>query len=335
MEVSPRKNIRSLDVAKRAGVSRTTVSYVLNGRTDVSIPEETRSRVLQAATDLGYSPNMAARALVMGRTRLISLWTIGSTIRQQADVIQSLQNRLNRDHHELIITRFSLAQDGVERPRAMSDWPVDGILSYNLNLQVMPEPPSVIPKVSMGCYFAEHGDYVAVDLKAGVVQAIRHLVSTGRRRIAYVVSRWAAHPGDTRYDGYVETMAQCGLEVQFIYGATATKRESRAAMQEKLKSGVDFDALVCYSDEMAIGAYRALVEHGLEVPADVAIVGCDGVDDLEYFEVPISTIVQPVDQMCQLAWDFLKARILEPTIAPQQVVLQANLVIRESSEAQD
>ena len=333
MDQDRQRNVRSLDVAKKAGVSRTTVSYVLNGRLDVSIPEETRSRVLLAATELGYTPNMAARALVLGRTRLISFWTIGSTIRQQADVIQSIQSKLNRDHHECLISRFSVASGSVERTMSVADWPVDGVLAYNLNFSGSPEPVSIVPKVSMGCYFSPEGDYVGIDLKAGVIQAMHHLVSTGRRKIFYITAQSAALKGDSRYDGYSESMEHYGLNSGVIKAASATKRESLVAVREWLESRPDFDALMCYSDEMAIGAYRALSEYGYEVPGDVALVGCDGLDDLEYFEVPISTIVQPVDQMCQLAWDFLKARIAEPSMPSQQIVLQASLQIRESSDS--
>ncbi len=83
---------------------------------------------------------------------------------------------------------------------------------------------------------------------------------------------------------------------------------------------------------MAIGAYRALCELGLRVPTDVALVGCDGIEDTEYLERPISTIEQPISEMCALAWDFLQRRIQEPNHPPQRVVLQPKLVIRASSQ---
>jgi len=82
---------------------------------------------------------------------------------------------------------------------------------------------------------------------------------------------------------------------------------------------------------MAIGAYRAMCERGIRVPDDVAIVGCDGILDTEYLERPLSTVVQPVQEMCRLGWEFLFRRMDNPSVAPQQALLKAHLVVRDSS----
>lgn len=324
--------VRSIDVARRAGVSRTTVSYVLNGRTDVSIPDETRARVISAAEELGYRPNMAARALVLGRTGLISLWMVeSSTIRHQADVFQEMQTRISRDGSDLITNRIPSADVQTEAPRSISEWQVDGILAYNLYPHVK-YPSTKLPLVSFGCYYYKNGDYVGVDLKSGVTQAMHHLIASGRRRIGYVVNEWGNHVSDDRRDAYTETMNHYGLEPNFIVAKQGTLKEGRQAVSEALKNGDTPDALMCFSDELALGAYKALLDTGRSIPDDCAIVGVDGNEELEYLEVPISTIVQPVSSMCRMAWDFLKNRLNDPELPPQQVVLPASLVIRESSD---
>jgi DNA-binding LacI/PurR family transcriptional regulator len=323
--------VKSLDVARLAGVSRTTVSYVLNGRTDVSIPEETRNRVHKAALELGYKPNMAARALVMGRTGIISLWLIqSSSIRNQADVIQNLQQKVNQDGNEFMMHRVSQNSAENNTDKTPSDWQVDGVLGYNL-APINGVISTSQPFVGCGCYCELAGDYVSIDLKPGVVQAVHHLVSTGRRKIAYLSNRWGVRPEDARYQGYVETMAHYGMEPLILMADFANAASGRSATKAFLASGGEIDALVGFSDELALGAYRALLDSGRVVPDDCAITGVDGLDELEYLEVPITTIVQPIEQMCRMAWDFLKNRIEEPGIASQQVVLPANLVIREST----
>jgi DNA-binding LacI/PurR family transcriptional regulator len=324
--------VRSIDVARKAGVSRTTVSYVLNGRSDVSIPDETRIRVLAAAEELGYRPNMAARALVMGRTGLISLWLIETTtIRHQADVLQAVHKRVTSEGSDLIINRLVNHHENEEPPQSIADWQCDGILAYNIHPHFL-LPKTTVPLVSFGCYFYKQGDYVGVDLKAGVVQAMHHLVANGRRKIAYVVNQWGNRKGDDRRDAYTETMEHYGLEPVYIVGTGPTAAASKEAVSTALKSKVKFDALMCFSDEMALGAYRAVLDSGLKVPEDCALVGVDGLDELSYLEVPITTIVQPTDSMCRMAWDFLKNRLEDPKLADQQVILPASLVIRESSD---
>lgn len=324
--------VRSIDVARLAGVSRTTVSYVLNGRTDVSIPEETRQRVLDAAKELQYRPNMAARSLVMGRSGLISIWLQeSSSIRHQADVIQHLQPMLFASGNESLINRYSMDDDSSGNSSGTSlDWQVDGILGYNLG-RGHEKVPTGIPSVSFGSYCYSEVDCVRVDLKTGVLRAMEHLIGKGRKKIAYVVNRWGEHAGDDRFDGYTEVMHSAGLEPQYIVAEIATMQKGRKAVSLAIEQGMKFDALMCFSDELAIGAYRAVLDHDWSVPSDCAIVGVDGIEETEFFEVPISTVVQPIESMCQLAWDFLRNRLSDPKLPHQQIVLPAHLLVRESS----
>ena len=94
----------------------------------------------------------------------------------------------------------------------------------------------------------------------------------------------------------------------------------------------DVDAIFCHNDEIAFGAHRALSELGRKIGPDVAIVGCDGVEETDYLSPPISTIVQPIDEMCALAWQFLQNRIMQPSIPLQQRVLTPRFLVRTSSQ---
>jgi LacI family transcriptional regulator len=98
-----------------------------------------------------------------------------------------------------------------------------------------------------------------------------------------------------------------------------------------LAGGGGVDALFCNNDDLALGAYRGLREAGLRVPDDVMLVGCDGIEDMQFLEQPLTTIAIPVEEMCALAWRFLRRRIENPDTPLQHALLQPTLVVRESS----
>jgi LacI family transcriptional regulator len=105
----------------------------------------------------------------------------------------------------------------------------------------------------------------------------------------------------------------------------------RRHLRAYAESNVLPDAIFCHNDDAAIAAYRALCDIGAQVPGDVALIGCDGIEDTEYLATPLTTIAQPYEDLTKYAWQFLKRRIDEPDASPQEVTLNAALVIRESS----
>jgi LacI family transcriptional regulator len=110
---------------------------------------------------------------------------------------------------------------------------------------------------------------------------------------------------------------------------------TRAAARADIKSYVEEhgcpDGILCFNDEVALGSYRALCDLGIKMPQKVALIGCDGIEDTEFLECPITTIVQPVEEMCNLAWDILQERIVNPRKELTQKVLLSQLAIRDSS----
>ena len=110
-----------------------------------------------------------------------------------------------------------------------------------------------------------------------------------------------------------------------------TRAHVRGVVREYIAENGCPDGLMCFNDDVALGAYRAVRDHDLRVPEDVAIVGHDGIEDTEFLPVPITTIVQPVEEMSRIAWEFLKIRMENPDAPPQQKILEARLEIRASS----
>jgi len=182
----------SSDVAKLAGVSRATVSYVFNGRRDGAVvPDATRRRVMAVAEELGYRPNRAAQALKTGRTQTVALWAALVSTPFYATVLQHLQDQIEADGYELFITGSHRSD-----PLGMNALAVDGLLAVDklteLNefarrIAAGTAPGRRLPVVSMGPYYSAHFDHVGVDLYSGTREALEHLRSTGRRRFAYVV----------------------------------------------------------------------------------------------------------------------------------------------------
>ncbi len=178
-------------------------------------------------------------------------------------------------------------------------------------------------------------DNIKIDLSHGVRNAVKVMLDAGRKRVAYLTSNEGmGRATEVRPRVYLNTMEEAGRAGEIInleIGTdTSTRDLVRSRLLEYIQSHGYPDGLLCQNDEMAIAAYRALRDLGLRIPDDVQLVGCDGLQDMEYFDPQLSTIVQPVEQMCSLAWQFLQRRIADPHLPPQQATLEAHLRVRPS-----
>jgi LacI family transcriptional regulator len=319
-------------IAEHIGVSPATVSRVLSGRGAHLISETTRQRVWQAAEELGYHPNLAARSLVTGRTGIVALWMNELFTSFHARVVQLVEEHLNRQGYDTLIrcvSRLSgAAWHGMGR--------VDGILTHEgaAYLQQMWKPLQRrgIPLVSMGVYTLTDTDHLGIDLYYGATQAVQHLLEAGCRRIAYLVNAESRYVGEPRRDGYDHVISKAGLTAEYILTTDQSRAGSSFAVRRYVQQYGLPDGIFCHNDEMAIGAYHGLRLLGVGVPDEVALVGCDGIEDTEYLDVPITTIRQPLEEMCRLAVEFLKKRIAEPCAERQSVLLQPILVVRASTQ---
>ena len=319
-------------IAKHVGVSPATASRVLSGRGAHLISEATRQRVWRAAEELDYHPNLAARSLVTGHTGIVALWMSELFTSFHARVVQLVEEHLHQQGYDTLIwciSRLSgTAWHGVGR--------VDGILVHEgaVYLQKVWKPLQRrgIPLVSMGAYALTDTDHVRIDLYQGATLAIRHLLEAGCRRIAYLVNAESRYVGEPRRDGYDRVMSAAGLPPEYIIATDQSRAESSLAVRRAVQEHGLPDGIFCHNDEMAIGAYHGLRLLGVHVPDDVAIVGCDGIEDTEYLDVPLTTIRQPLEEMCRLGVEFLQKRIAEPHIERQSALLRPALVVRASTQ---
>ncbi len=319
------------DVAEAAGASAATVSYVLNN-SPKAISPQTRARVLQAARDLGYQPNLAARTLAARHSHTVALWIANAHAPFFAQVIRAFQPQARAGGYELIIRE--MAGDPGEMRSGLSGWPVDGILAFQgaayVHAFLEANPSPTVPFVSLGAYHEDCSDFVAIDLYAGARDAVRHLLMRGRR-VAFLLPEGSTVPGEARHAAYHAVMDEAGLPPEVIAVPTKQRADVRQALKAYLGRHGCPDGLFCYNDDMALGAYRGLCDLGLRVPEQVALVGCDGIEDTEYLERPLSTIVQPVEEMCRLGWQFLENRMRDPALRAQRVTVTPALVVRDSS----
>src|SRR3569833_2779255 len=319
------------EVAREANVPGWTGAHVLNDDRSVSISEETRTRVLEAARTLGYRPNNNARALATGRTSTIGFWMCFLYSQYRAHVLHRMQNVMKTSDFDLIIRDID---DELRRDHSTASAykiPVDGIISLDTPMAGEQFMRSVaddaIPFVSMGAFWSADGDNVAIDLYSGAVEAGEHLVATGRRRIAYVVPQTDDDPNESRFRAYGTVLAAAGIEPCIIRTDGVTLSGSYRAVTDFLKTNRDVDAIFCHNDDMAFGAHRAVTDLGFVIGKEVALVGCDGIEETEYLSPPLTTIAQPVDEMCETAWQSLQNRINNPSCPLQQTTLKTKLVV--------
>ncbi len=328
----------TLDViASRVNLHKGSVSRILNGKGG-AYSEETRARVLQAALEAGYQPNHVARSLATGLTQTVSLWMVAQDF--YSPYFGFVQHTLYRESikrgYQIITEELydeAGGPDDSENP--VSLWPVDGILACDVPHFAAGYRRSASrrqrPVVTLGEWCDPETDYVRLDLIAGTKEATDHLVDAGCRTIAFVTPIMGTH----RSQAYTERMAAVGRESQSILVRNASRAAGYEAMRDWICAHDVPDGLLCFNDEVAIGCYTALTKAGLRIPADVRIVGCDGLENAQYLPCPISSIRLPVEEMCGLAWDILLSRLNESSRPLQQSELVPRLVVRASSAGED
>jgi LacI family transcriptional regulator len=331
----------SADVATEAGVSRTTVSFVLNGRTDMKIPTETRERVLSAAERLGYHPHAPARQLAGGRSHIIAFVLrqtpeqiagdaiLTETLRGLAAAARSVGFRilvepLAVDGPDSTYTSLLRAQhaDGLVVSGPRVDDP-------SLAALIAEDFPIVIQGALPGVAVAS----VDVDNVAGARGAVEHLLALGHRRIACITNAPVVYTAaQERLDGYRLAMTAAGLPTpdELVTVAAFDAPSGHAAMVELLGRGVEFSAAFVASDVVALGAIGALREAGLKVPTDVSIVGFDDIPLAGYFDPPLTTVRLPAFELGQAAGRALLERITDHAIA-SRTLLPTELIVRAST----
>jgi len=328
------------EIGKLAGVSRSTVSRVINNQPNVR--PNVRERVLQVISETGYHPNSAARSLASNRSRIIGL--LMPSVLQSAfndpyypRILQAISYACNQ--HDYVVSLF-LSQTVDEEQkliqRIVSSGLVDGLL-VTANTADMPFVSTIqeynIPFVQIGR--PRSGDmnqisYVDVDNYAGAHQATSHLIQQGHQRIAQIVTVQNT-AGIDRDRGYRQALQERGLTVDEDLIELADFSEASGYRAMKALIPKHPTAVFVQSDSMAIGALRALREDNIRVPQDIAIVGFDDLPIASTTEPPLTTVRQPIYRTGTIAVETLIDILNTSTEPARHIILSVELVIRDSS----
>lgn len=327
------------DVAKAAGVSHATVSRALRGMTNVSA--ETRRRIEQAASDLGYIPNLAASNLKTQRSN-----TIGVIAHRVDDpffsrVFDGIEAVTRQQGYTLLLasTHHDSVRDG-EIVATFAERRVDGVIVSSKRFEV--ERRAALQRLSIPVilindqspmrpsHAVSHDDYW------GSQQLSEHLLALGHRRFAYLGNADAGSTDANRLLGLRAALAQADVSLDercVIHAANGELDGGLDAAQRLLTLPIEPPtAIVAFNDLMAIGAMRALEVAGLRVPTDCSVTGFDGIDLGEYVTPRLTTLCQPMSEMGQTSADILLTLIdSQAATPPSNVVLRGKLIVREST----
>ncbi|MGX4688586.1 LacI family DNA-binding transcriptional regulator [Streptomyces sp. JNUCC 63] len=343
-ETAPRPTLEA--VAARAGVSRATVSRVVNGGDGVR--QTLVDRVRRAVEELGYVPNQAARSLVTKRHDAVAVVIAEPETRVFADPFFGLQLRgiskeLTAHDTQLVLLLTEGRDDHARVGRYLAGGHVDGALVFSLHLD---DPlPGLIRRAGVPTVFGgrpgwsdgTHGIlYVDSDNRGGAREAVRHLVGLGRTRIGHITGALDQTSAADRLDGYRDVMGDA--DPRLIVESDFTPAGGERAMRELLDRCPGLDAVFAANDLTASGALRVLRERGLRVPEDVAVVGFDDMLPVaEQTDPPLTTVRQNIEEMGRLM-----ARLLlrgldrngpeeDADGTPRSIVLPTTLVRRASA----
>ena len=328
------------DIARKAGVSRSTVSRVINNEPYVSA--KTRDKVLKIIQTVGFTPNPGARMMVTQRTQVIgiviprNLSVVFEDPYYFPTLLQGVAEAAQERNYATLLWLGSSNEDG-ERfyKRILKNRLMDGLVIASaatpdiFRRLLAQEIPFVT--VERPADYEDRVSYVSLDNVAAARTAVEHLISIGRKRIATIVGQQDNVDAVDRLIGYQEALNAFDIPYDPAFVATGyfSRRGGYLAMKTLLKQNVD--AVFAASDTMAIGALQALQENGVRVPEDLALIGFDDLP-LALLSTPhLTTIRQPIQsrgyQATSLLLDILAGNIQ----GPRQILLPTQLVIRQST----
>lgn len=326
------------DLAVISGVSRATVSRVLNGR---PVAEATRVRVQEILEREHYRPNVAARSLARGRSGVVGVvmhlpagmlfqdpyfarlleGMTDALSEQEAGMMLWLGNRSKQETLTQILA-MNLLDGVIVTANYLEDSLVDGLLASSL------------PTVLIGHRREDMtASYVDVDNMRAAETMTTHLIGLGRTRIGHITGSPTSVAGADRVAGYRSAMAKAGLSIEgLIVEGDFNDPSGVVGAAALLETGVD--AIFCANDRTARGALEVLRARGLHVPRDVALAGFDDLDFAAHLDPPLTTIRQGVDQQGAEAARALIELLHDPAAGPRRVLMPAELVIRQSTVGQ-
>jgi LacI family transcriptional regulator len=327
---------RILDVAQQAGVSKSTVSRVLNQSN--SVDPETRRRVVETAQKLNYYPNASAQRLARGRSDFFGLLISDIENPVFPEMIKGFEAAAATKGYDLFLCTTNYNVHRMEAAvRKMIENGVRGVAIMTSSATEEVAEQLALRQIAVVVVDLEmarrHVGTITVDYYGGVSQAVEHLAQLGHEKIAFIAGPDERRSARRYRETVLKSMHESGIKLQQIVESDQTLEGGRAAVL-KMSQGPEFPtALICINDLTAIGAMTALREMGVRVPEQVSVLGCEDIYMARFVDPPLTTV--KLDRKClgKMAFDVLEKMSRSKQRKAPVSVLETQLIIRNSTAA--
>ena len=331
-----------VDVARLAGVSRATVSYVLNGQTEGRVPisEETRQRVLEAIEELGYEPDARAQALRSGNTNTIALIIPDLRNPHFCELATGIEEAARASGYHLLLSSTTLNDEyAVEIFKDLSRRRFDGLILGSSFILKSKEAQATLEQVrKRGLPIVElsenYGvDSVGTDYRDATEEVMSYLLSLGHRRIGLIYGIGGHELAEDRRQPYRAALEIAGIPIDetLIVECGPTIEDGYQAAKKLIKLPSRPTAIISINDLLSVGAVRAAVDAGLRVPNDLSLVGYDNIPMSNYLVPRLTTVTKDAHASGKKAFELLMMRMQNSDLPRQKIHTPARLIIREST----
>ena len=308
-----KNNVTIMDIARATGLSKSTVSRVLSG--DPHVSPNSKKTILECARNMNFKPNFFAQGLKTNKSRTIAYFVPNIEIMIYPPIIQAMEAETRKLGYTILLCDIQedkeIAMEYVQKLKSRN---VDGfIFSTALYDRTMNDEIDEIVKSGIPCVNLLRDDGTApasvrFDNAKGAEMGVEYLLEKGKKRIAFLLGQDYLQLYHDRFSGYKDALLRHGFEIDrdlVWYGYEGSDRIATTVVSEKIRSGVDVDAIFCSSENLAIDTIHALSELGMKVPDDISVLGYDNTPIAELFIPKITGIGQPVKEMGMKAVDVL------------------------------
>jgi LacI family transcriptional regulator len=334
------KKISLQDISKSLNISKSTISLVLNGRgNEKRVSKETQEKIIKFAKEHNYKANQLARGLSRGKSDMIGLIVPNISDIFYARIARRIERIAERSGYNVIFSSSGeSARKEAELIHSMLNRQVDGLIiaSCQQNAEDILRLKRInFPFVLIDRQYPEiETNYVGVDNAGGVSVSVNQLVKSGRKRIGFVSLKPGLDAIHERLVGYEQTMQQNGLEIKegFVQELDYESIESDMPhiINEMVKFPVSIEGIVFATHYLAAAGLRELKKLNVRIPMDVALVSFGQMSDFDLVEPPITSVVQPTDEIGDKAVELLLSGMKDELPVDKKIILQTNLVIRKS-----
>ena len=327
----PARNVTSIDVARKAGVSQATVSLVMSGKAAGRISDTTAESVRRCAQELGYRPNVAARALRSGTAAAIGLVVADVTHPFFGRTLRGAQRAAREAGHAVVLIDAAYGETGGEGSiDALPSGVIDGFVFFHAPPPGWLEAPGTPPVVVVEAR-SQRFPHLVLDIPAAADAVLAHLRELGHRRIGYLRGARPEETMDERHERWAAHLRAHGIDPATMPVASATfdPDATIAAGRELLERRDEITAVMCDDDVLAAGMVAAAREAGVDVPRELSITGFDDLDLARLTAPPLTTVRFHPEALGAAAFEMLHARLRGER--PESRVLPVELVVRGST----